>query len=81
MCFNAVYIKMGGGLSMENDGMIRGNGWKERPQCQVPGCKNGALVMIGSLLVCGECAVKWDAKEKERINAHLLSSLSKEVKE
>lgn len=38
---------------------------KERPICDIEGCKNGALVYMLGKYICGECVVKWDKKQKE----------------
>lgn len=39
---------------------------KERPRCQVEGCKNDALVLIGNMFVCGEHVLIFE-KNKNKV--------------
>ena len=57
--------------------MIKGNGWAERPKCIINECSNGALTLVGNLLMCGECLARGDAKEKAKLDEQIQKELAK----
>lgn len=42
-----------------------------KPQCSVKLCENNAIITIGSNLVCGKCAMKWQKKQDKIVLAML----------
>ena len=53
----------------ENDEIIM-----ERPKCQMPGCNNSVLALIGNKWVCGKCAVLLN----DRMNKMIFEGLNDE---
>ena len=40
--------------------------YKEKPDCEVPGCPVKGLMLIANRWICGDCFLKWRKKQQKR---------------
>lgn len=48
---------------------------KEKPKCANPKCNNSAIILIGRLFFCGDCAMKIMAKKEKAEEAKIMEML------
>ena len=40
--------------------------YKEKPDCEVPGCTAKGLLLVANRWICGDCVLKWHNTQREK---------------